>query len=157
MQLRFSEEELLTLVEMVSLAAEVSGMSETEEAFEGQERFEKMEHKVLEAAKNTGMGEIVEFDVDREKNRVTEKFQEGAFFQRCLEEFRNTIFWEDLMLRLTERDLVKEMGRLSYDAMDEVERRKKSEPRERRYWEKFLKDGVEGLFWIDRNEDGLLG
>lgn len=153
MHLRFSDEELATLVEMVSLAAEMANLNPNEEGNAGRERFETIENKVLEAAKHTGMSDIIEYDIEREKNRVTEKFQEESFFQKCFDECRNAIFWEELMIRLTERDLVLEMGKAKYLAMGDEERRKKSEPLEKRYWAKFQKDGMDPLFWIDRNED----
>ena len=153
MHLRFTEEELATLVEMVSLAAEMANLNPNDEGNEGFARFEAVESKILESARHSGMSDIVEFDSSRGKNRVTEKFQENAFFQQCIDEFRNANFWEELMVRLTERDLVREMGEHAYLAMSDEARREKSEPLEKRYWTKFLKDGVNPLFWIDRNED----
>jgi len=153
MHLRFTEEELATLVEMVSLAAELANLNPNDDGNEGFARFEAVESKILESAKHSGMSDMIEFDHSRGKNRVTEKYQENAFFQKCIDEFRNANFWEELMARLTERDLIREMGEPAYLALSEEARRKKSEPLEKRYWGKFLKDGVNPLFWIDRNED----
>lgn len=153
MHLRFTPEELATLVEMVSLAAELANLNPNDEGNAGFSRFEAVESKILETAKHAGMGEIIEFDQSRGKNRVTAKFQENSFFQKCIDEFRNVSFWEELMIRLAERDLVRQMGESAYLALEENERREKAEPLEKRYWAKFLKDGVNPLFWIDRNED----
>lgn len=154
MHLRFTEEELATLVEMVSLAAEVANMApeETQTATD-LARFESVENKVLESAKHAGMAEWIELDQQRGKNRVTEKFQSEAYFQRCIEEFRNANFWEELMIRLAERDIIKEIGEAAYLKMDEKARRKKSEPLEKRYWAKFRKRGIMPLHWIEPNED----
>ncbi len=153
MHLRFTDEELATLVEMVSLATEMANMNPNDEGNAGFARFENIENKVLEAAKNTGMAEIIEYDVDRGKNRVTEEFQEGSFFQQCFDEFRNAVFWEELMVRLADRDLTRELGEATYLAMDEEERRKRLEPIEKNYWVKFQREGMTPLFWIDHNED----
>lgn len=153
MHLRFTDEELATLVEMVSLASEVANLNPDDEANDGFARFEVVENKILESAKHAGMSDMIEFDAARGKNRVTETFQEDSFFQKCIDEFRNANFWEELMIRLTERDLIRVMGESKYLAMSEEARRKKSEPLERRYWSKFLKEGVNPLFWIERNED----
>ena len=57
------------------------------------------------------------------------------------------------MIRLAERDLIQEIGPAAHEALDEEERRQKAVPLEKRYWEKFQKDGTDLLFWIDRNED----
>ena len=153
MHLRVSDEELATLVEMVSLATEMAALNPDDAGQAGYARFEGIENKVLEAAKSTGLAGIFEFDIERGKNRVTEKFQENAYFQECFNEVRNAVFWEELMLRLAERDLIKEIGPAAHEALNEEERRKKAAPLEKRYWDKFQKDGTDLLFWIDRNED----
>jgi hypothetical protein len=153
MHLRVSDDELATLVEMVSLATEMAALNPNDAGQAGYARFEEVEKKVLEAAKSTGLAGIVEFDMERGKNRVTEKFQENAYFQECFNEVRNAVFWEELMVRLAERDLIREIGPATHEALNEEERRKKAVPLEKRYWEKFQKDGTDLLFWIDRNED----
>jgi hypothetical protein len=153
MHLRFSDEELVTLVEMVSLATEMANMNPNDQGNIGFARFESIEHKVLEAAKNTGMASDIEFDAERGKNRVTEKFQEGSFFQQCFDEFRNAVFWEELMVRLADRDLTRELGEAAYLELDDTERRKKLEPIEKRYWARFQKEGMTPLYWIEHNED----
>lgn len=153
MHLRFTDDELSTLVEMVSLATEMANMNPTEEGRAGFARFEAIEDKVLEAAKHTGLASIIEFDTDRGKNRVTEAFQASSFFQHCLDEFRNAVFWEELMVRLAELDLARQVGPAAYQSLAEEERRNRLNPIEKRYWEKFQKDGMNPLFWIDENED----
>ena len=153
MHLRFTDEELATLVEMVSLATEVANMNPEREANAGFAQFETIENKVLEAAKSTQLAGIIEYDAERGKNRVTEKFQESSFFHSCLDELRNAVFWEELMIRLVERDLVRAMGEKNFLALSEEDRRNQSEPLEKRYWAKFQKDGMNPLFWIDPNED----
>ena len=153
MHLRVSDDELATLVEMVSLATEMAALNPNDAGQAGYARFEEVENKVLEAAKSTGLAGIVEFDMECGKNRVTEKFQENAYFQECFNEVRNAVFWEELMVRLAERDLVREIGPAAHEALNEEERHKKTVPLENRYWEQFQKDGTDLLFWIDRNED----
>ena len=108
MHLRVSDDDLETLVEMVSLATEMAALNPNDAGQAGYARFEEVENKVLEAAKSTGLAGIVEFDMERGKNRVTEKFQENAYFQECFNEVRNAVFWEELMVRLAERDLIRE-------------------------------------------------
>ena len=72
MHLRVSDDELATLVEMVSLATEMAALNPNDAGQAGYARFEEVENKVLEAAKSTGLAGIVEFDMECGKNRVTE-------------------------------------------------------------------------------------
>ena len=55
MHLRFSDDELATLVEMVSLATEMAALNPNDTGQAGYARFEGIENKVLEAAKSTGL------------------------------------------------------------------------------------------------------
>ncbi|MGJ8695974.1 MAG: hypothetical protein ACSHYF_06630 [Verrucomicrobiaceae bacterium] len=154
MHLRFSDEELATLVEMVSLAADVANMNQTDQDQAGYARFEAVESKILETAKHNGMASVIEFDPARNKNRVTEDFQKDSYFQQCLEEFRNSSFWEELMVRLAERDTIKEIGEPAYLALDDKARQAKTAPLEQRYWAKFISKGITPLHWIEPNGEG---
>jgi len=154
MHLRLSTEELATLVEMVSLATEVANLNPHDKEHVGFVRFENLESKILESAKHQGMGAMIEFDPKRQKNRVTEAFQREAFYQDCLEEFRDASFWEELMIRLAERDVLREMGEKSYLALSDDEREKITKPLEKRYWNKFSTKGIGQLHWIERHEEG---
>jgi len=154
MHLRFTEDELKTLMEMVSLATEIANVNQADTRHEGFTRFEAVENKVLETAKHHGFGDAVEFDETRGKNRVTEAFQKDSFFQQCYEEFRNASFWEELMIRLAERDYMKQVGEMAFLAMKEDDKRAKLEPLEKRYWAKFLSKGIAPLHWIAGHEEG---
>ena len=136
---RLSDAGLATLVEMVSLATEMAALHPSDTGQAGYARFEGIENKVLEAAKSTGLAGIVEFDMERGKNRVTKKFQDNAYFQECFHKVRNAVFWEELMIRLVERDLIQEIGPAANEALNKEELRQKAVPLEKRYWEKFLK------------------
>ncbi|MGE9267922.1 MAG: hypothetical protein ACQKBY_07480 [Verrucomicrobiales bacterium] len=154
MHLRFSEEELATLIEMVSLAAEIANLNQSEGAEEHFSRFEAVENKVLESAKHAGFGSWIEFDEARGRHRVTEEFQERSFFQQSLEELRNQFFWEDLMIRLAERDLMREYGEARWEAMDEKRREALAKPLEKRYWDRFMQEGIGPLHWVHPRGEG---
>ena len=154
MHLRFSEEELATLIEMVSLATEVANINPQDKQHAGYARFEGLENKILESAKHHGMGSVIEFDQARGKNRVTEAFQQESFFQECLEEFRDASFWEELMIRLAERDVLREVGEAAFLALSDEEKEKLTKPQEKRYWQKFSTKGIGQLHWIEQHEEG---
>lgn len=154
MHLRFSQNELTTLIEMVSLATDIANMNQTEEGQKGFAHFEALEHKILESAKLSGMGQIIEIDPGSNRNRVTEEFQKNSYFQKCLEELRSTIFWEELMHGLAERDVIRQIGEKAYLALDHKEREERRKPLEKRYWKKFTKKGISPLHWIEPNGEG---
>lgn len=143
MHLRFTEQEMATLVEMVSLAANVASWNQKESADPQITAFEELESRILEKAAQFGQGELIEFDEETRRFRVKPEAAEELFFHECYEEFRNESFWDELAVRLADRDLSKAMGVREWEQLDEETRRKKSANLEKRYWDEFSKNGVE--------------
>ena len=71
-----------------------------------------------------------------------------------LDEMRNEIFWEELTLRLAERDVIRKIGLPAWNSLDEETRRAHTEPIEKSYWEEFTKRGIDTLHLIARFETG---
>lgn len=141
--MRFNEDELDTLVEMVSLAAEVASWNERPGSEEGVAAYEALEEKVLEKAKHAGQGTHIAFDEEKQKHHLTPEYQDGSFYQQCYDEFRNEVFWEELVIRLADRDLARAIGMPAWTKLTEEERRSQTQDIEKRYWEEFSKNGIE--------------
>lgn len=154
MHLRFTEEELGTLVEMVSLAAEVASWNERPGAEEGISAYEALEDKVLEKAKHAGLGEHVDFDEEKQRHHLSTEYQEGSFFQQCYDEFRNESFWEEIVIRLADRDLARVIGMPAWQKMTEEDRRTQTRDIEKRYWDEFAKHGIDRVAVIFPHSEG---
>lgn len=143
MHLRFSDQEFATLVEMVSLASLVASWNQKETADGGLSAYEDLEHKILERAGHAGMGGWIEFDEERQRLRLRQDVEERLFCHECYDEFRNENFWEELVIRLADRDLVRMIGPSEMEKLTEEERRARTEAWEKRYWEEFSKHGID--------------
>ncbi len=154
MHLRFTEEELGVLIDMVSLAAEVASLNRRPGAKQKYARFEELEKILLEKVTHLGFGEIIEFDEAQQRYRVTTEYLTKSFVQESLDEMRNEIFWEELTLRMAERDVIRKIGLPAWNALDEEARRAHTEPVEKGYWEEFTKRGIDTLHLIARFESG---
>ena len=143
MHIRFTEKELSTLVEMLSLAANVASWNQKGSANAKLSEYEMFESKILEKAAHNGLGALIEFDQETRRFRVKKEVEEKLFHHECYEEFRNESFWDDLTVRLADRDLVKSIGLKAWEAMSEEQRRAKTVSSEKRYWEEFSKNGIE--------------
>ena len=154
MHLRFTEEELGVLIDMVSLAAEVGSLNRRPGAKEKYARFEELENTILEKVTHLGFGDIIEFDETQQRYRVTTDYLTKSFVQESLDEMRNEIFWEELTLRLAERDVIRKIGLSAWNSLDEESRRARTEPIEKSYWEEFTKRGIDTLHLIARFETG---
>ncbi|NNC87337.1 MAG: hypothetical protein HKN82_02625 [Akkermansiaceae bacterium] len=150
MHLRFTEEEFARLIDMISLAAEVASLNRKPEGQEGFQGFEELENSILEKAKLKGFHEFIEFDEANQRHRLTTEYLTNSYVQDCLDEMRNEIFWEELTLRLAERDVIRRIGLPAWSALDAEARRKQTEPIERRYWAEFTKSGIDNLHIVAR-------
>ncbi|MGB6222035.1 hypothetical protein [Haloferula sp.] len=143
MHLRFTDKELATLVEMVSLATSVAMWNRKPGAEEGLAAFEGMEQKILEKVKHAGQGSLIEFDEEKQVHQVSLEYQESSFFQECYDEFRNECFWEELVIRLADRDLARVIGKSAWENLTEEQRRERTEKIEKRYWEELTTNGID--------------
>lgn len=154
MHLRFTEEELGVLIDMISLAAEVASLNRRSGAKERFGSFEELENTILEKVTHLGFGDIVEFDEAQQRYRVTTDYLTRSFVQESLDEMRNEIFWEELTLRLAERDVIRKIGLPAWNSLDEKARRERTSSIEKSYWEEFTNRGIDTLHLIARFETG---
>lgn len=150
MHLRLTEQQLATLLEMVSLAAEVASLNRKPGAEANYQGYEEFENTLLEKAKRMGFSDIIEFDEAEQRHNISMDYLTKSFVQECLDEMRNEIFWEELTLRLAERDILKQIGLPAWTALSEEQRRQRTEPIERRYWEEFTAKGIDNLHVVAR-------
>jgi len=143
MHIRLTEQELATLVEMLSLAVNVASWNQKESADGKLSGYEEFESKILEKAAHNGLGELIEFDEETRRFRVRKEVEEKLFYFECYEEFRNESFWDELTVRLADRDLMKSIGSEAWEALSEEERRARTVSWEKRYWQEFSKNGID--------------
>lgn len=154
MHLRLSDQELATLVEMVSLAANVGSWNQKESAAERLAAFEDLESKILEKAGHSGLGDWIEFDEERQRFRVKQEIEERLFYHECYDEFRNESFWDELAVRMADRDLARAIGFATWEKLSEEERRARTTAWEKRYWEEFTKHGVDRVVVVTPPGEG---
>ncbi len=145
MHLRLRDSELTTLVEMLSLAANVASWNQRPSAEQGINAYEALESKVLEIAAHSGLSDWIEYDHETSRFRVKPDVEDGLFYRECYDEFRNESFWDELTIRLADRDLQRAIGMAAWERMSEEERREHASKWEKRYWDEFHKRGVDHL------------
>ena len=89
-----------------------------------------------------------------QRYRLSPDYQEKSFFQECYDEFRNESFWEELVIRLADRDLVRKIGMKEWRKLTEEQRRERTRDIEQRYWEEFSRNGVNNLHQISKPGEG---
>ena len=154
MHIRFTEQELRTLTEMLSLAANVASWNQKPSADGKLAVFEEFESKILEKAAHSGLGDLIEYDAETQRFRVRKEVEEKLFYHECYDEFRNESFWDELTVRLADRDLVKQIGLKAWEALSEEQRRAKTKIWEKRYWAEFAKNGIDRVIVMNPPGEG---
>ncbi len=154
MHLRLSDQEFATLVEMVSLASLVASWNPKESADGGVAAYENLEHKILERAGQEGMANWIEFDEESQRLRLRQEVEERLFCHECYDEFRNENFWEELVVRLADRDLMRMIGQYAWEKLSEEERRERTQAWEKRYWDEFARCGIDRMVVMAPPEEG---
>lgn len=154
MHMRLSDQELATLVEMVSLAVNVASWNQKNSAGDRVAAFEDLESKILEKAGHSGLAGWIEFDEESRRFRVRQEVEERLFYHECYDEFRNESFWDELAVRLADRDLVRAIGFDAWEKLTEEERRALTDAWEKRYWEEFTKHGVDRVVVVTPPGEG---
>lgn len=154
MHLRFTDDELITLAEMLTLACWATFWNHKPGSDEGVARFDNMLEKVLSRMQHNGQGSEVESDPERQRLRLRKDKEEGSFYAQCYDEMRAETFWEELVIRMAERQLNKRYDELQLSQLSEEKRKEITEPITKRYWEEFSAKGIENLHIISKREDG---
>ena len=154
MHLRFTDEELVTLSEMLTLACWATFWNHKPGSDEGVARFDDMLEKILTRLQHNGQGNEVENDPDRQRLRLKKEKEENSFYAQCHDEMRGETFWEELVARMAERELNKKYTEAQLNALSEEERKKIAEPVTKKYWEEFSRNGITNLHVVAKREEG---
>jgi len=154
MHIRFTDEELLTLSEMLTLACWTTFWNHKPGADEGVARYDDLLNKILIRLQHNGLGDEVELDPERQRLRLKKEKEEGSFYAQSFDEMRNEIFWEELVARMAEREVQKVKGPGYLDQLTEEERKKEMEPIAKRYWKEFSQQGIRNLHIVAQRMEG---
>lgn len=139
---------------MLSLAANVASWNQRPSADQGIAAYEALESKILEKAAHSGMADWIEYDEETRRFRVKPVVEDQAFYRECYEEFRNESFWDELTIRLADRDLQRAIGLEAWENLSEEDRRQHASLWEKRYWDEFHKRGVDHVVVVAPSNEG---
>ncbi len=146
--------EYRVLLEMINLATYVAQYHNRGGREDWMNGFDALSEKVLAMAGEMGCGDLVEKDPESDLLVPAEDYEEESFYKECVDDMIDRCFWEELVARLTDRDLARSLGAQKWDSMPEPERARRREAREQAWWKEFESHGIESLESINRNPHG---
>ncbi len=144
MKINITKKEYLTFLEILEIADWVLHAHHAEERSETT-KYKEFEQKVFSYAKDMGFDELVDYASHLKRYFPTREFEETSPGREFIREFEDDTFWDELVQRLVERDLIRQAGEEKLLSMTPEERFEAEEPLEKRYADEFYHNGLENL------------
>jgi hypothetical protein len=112
---------------------------------EAAEPYRMVIQKFLSLAKDAGLEDLVEIDEDHNQYRPTAKLERETEAWKLLDEYDDLLFWEELIVRLAERDVVDMPGKSDIAHMSGEDYDRLAGPLEEKYAGEFYENGLHRL------------
>ena len=152
--LEIDPQDYRTLLEMVNLATYVSQYHARGGREDWLEAFDTLSDKILARAGEFGCGDLIEEDTESDHLVPVLDYEEESFYKECVDDMLDRCFWEDLVGRLTDRDMARSMGQAKWESLPEAEKAKRREGPDERWWKEFEANGIQNLECIRREPHG---
>jgi len=140
MQIVLTKEQYEKLMELVYLGNWLVNSYRSDDRIE---EYDRMAEHVLSFAPSMGRQDRVEFDEFEGRYFPSRKFDEEL--QQNIDEYDDDVFWNTLIERLAERDLIRAQGEEAVNSMSWEEYNRKLEPFLKKYEKEIDDSGVENL------------
>jgi len=144
MKIELNQTEFRALLELVEIASWVLHAHKIDEPPET-EVYRKLEQKIMSQAKNFGLENLVDYDEDLKEYFPSGTFEEESPVMEFIEDFENDTFWDQMVDRLVERDMIEAEGEDAYLAMELEDRFGKEMPLREKYAEEFEANGLNNV------------
>jgi hypothetical protein len=114
------------------------------------DRFDALESYLFSLAKEFGLDRAMDMDEETGEAYPSEEFSQAQDINLYLDDFIENTFWDELINRLTSRDLFRKYGQQIMESLPWEELKKKEEPVFQRYTEEIETYGMENLEIVNR-------
>jgi hypothetical protein len=152
MKIEFTKAEYRDLLDMVYIAEWIMKAHKIEDD-PRTKCYEELGQKIMSDAEKMGFGHLIEYAPEYDKYFPTRIFEDASSAHGFIDEYDNDSFWEELVNRLAERDLIRQEGGLSNVLRLSIEERlEKQFQLEGKYAVEFEENGLENIV-IGRKDD----
>lgn len=141
MKIEITKEQYEQMLKVVYLGSWVATLPHEE----ADSDLEAIEQYVLSLAKDFGFENFVGYDENSKEYFPTEEFEQKTDVIDLIRDYNTYVIFQELMLTLARRDLIREHGEEAVDAMAEDEMVEKEYPILMRYQEEFQENGLSNI------------
>jgi hypothetical protein len=143
MKINFTKKEYKTLLELIYIGDWIVNSNNTEKDIT-KEKYDEITQKIYSYAKDFGCENLVKYEANYDKYYETREFEDSETHE-YIEEYENNSFWESLISRLAERDLMQEISPADLGNIDHEDRITKMHDKEQKWSLEFEKNGIKNL------------
>lgn len=145
---KFSRSQLQALGQMTCLAMLVA-QSIKEKDRESYTAWEEVYLKIIGAVKDDPqLASGISYQEDDEIPMLDNLSSDQSLIGDCLDEFRDSVFWDELVVRMADKALIERLGEAVFNGMPESERRRMTESLEPALWDEVSQHGIERLEFV---------
>jgi hypothetical protein len=149
MMMDLDSREYATLVELLHFAMWILTANDHEPVPE-KARFRELEQKLLARAADFGCGDLVHYAEEHAEHMPTLAVEQAC--DPYIQEYDNDTFWQELIIRLAERDFMRDADDDEPAPVDVVEIHERLAPYQERYAQEFEANGLETLEVVPRRD-----
>ena len=150
MNINLSKKEYAALLDMLEIADWIMTSHDADE--EPKETvYSGLLNKIYSHAKEMGCEDMIEYDEKVKKYFPTQLFEDESAMFEFIEDYNAATFWEELIDRLVNRDMLSKYGVEKINAMPVEERLTNRMPFEEKYAVEFEEQGVDNLYLSNPN------
>ncbi len=147
--LELSESEMRDLAEVCAMTLTLLGQAMPDDRNPRADAWHKLLVELVKAGRTVpGIARDMELNPDCGYWFFKRPYVERAFYSDVLDEYRDAVFWEELVQRLTARTLVEYYGQEEVDAMPPDERSARIASMEKALWSEVTRHGIDRLMFM---------
>jgi hypothetical protein len=146
-EIRFTPEQYEDLLKLVYLGNHLVNNYRSDQPLE---RFDALESYVFSQAKDFGLAWVMDMDEETGEVYPSQEFSQSEDISLSIDDFLENSFWDELLNRLTSRDLFRKYGQQAVEAMTLEELKNKEEPVREKYAREIEANGLENLEFAGR-------
>lgn len=146
---QLNEKELRALAEMCAMSLDLLFAATPEGREKDARLWRDLCARVLEAAHAVPS---IAADMERYPDGDTwifkRPYRENGFFEEVIDEYRDSCFWGELVMRMAERALAESIGEEAMERLSDEERRARTSAMEKALWQECSKHGIDRLVFM---------
>ncbi len=144
MKINITKKEYRLLIDLIYLGDWVITSHLIGSEHDRYKQYKEIRKKFLSYYKEMGASDIIEYSKDPEGYFELRDYDD-EIHAKFIDPYDDEVFWEELVDRLSTRDLIRSIGETAYRLMDGMDRIKMLEEHRQKYVDEFADRGIDNL------------